>query len=171
METASSPHDFKLMLAAGGQRASGIEQVIGNGNGRRRRPDAPGDQREPGRPGRSSIGVLLLLGAGLVFDHAKGDEREPDGPETAVDVLDCVDVAACSHRRRDRRRDREPPDGTTLAERRPATVTPATALPPTGSRRRCRLGGARSARPSRRGPGLPPRVVAGLERGGKRSCC
>ena len=28
METASSPHDFKLMLAAGGQRASGIEQVL-----------------------------------------------------------------------------------------------------------------------------------------------
>jgi twitching motility protein PilT len=27
METASSPHDFKLMLAARGQRASGIEQV------------------------------------------------------------------------------------------------------------------------------------------------
>jgi twitching motility protein PilT len=27
METASSPHDFKLMLAAKGQRASGIEQV------------------------------------------------------------------------------------------------------------------------------------------------
>src|SRR5207342_689862 len=35
METASSPHDFKLMLAAKGQRASGIEQVVG-GNG-----DAP----------------------------------------------------------------------------------------------------------------------------------
>src|SRR5918994_1221501 len=32
MEYASSPHDFKLMLAAGGQRASGIEQVAG-GNG------------------------------------------------------------------------------------------------------------------------------------------
>ena len=29
METASSPHDFKLMLAAKGQRASGIEQVVG----------------------------------------------------------------------------------------------------------------------------------------------
>jgi twitching motility protein PilT len=29
METASSPHDFKLMLAARGQRASGIEQVVG----------------------------------------------------------------------------------------------------------------------------------------------
>ena len=28
METASSPHDFKLMLAAGGSRASGIEQVM-----------------------------------------------------------------------------------------------------------------------------------------------
>jgi twitching motility protein PilT len=27
MEHASNPHDFKLMLAAGGQRASGIEQV------------------------------------------------------------------------------------------------------------------------------------------------
>jgi twitching motility protein PilT len=30
LETASSPHDFKLMLAAKGQRASGIEQVVGN---------------------------------------------------------------------------------------------------------------------------------------------
>jgi twitching motility protein PilT len=29
-ETATSPHDFKLMLAAGGQRASGIEQLINN---------------------------------------------------------------------------------------------------------------------------------------------
>src|SRR3954465_13079413 len=29
METASSPHDFKLMLSAKGQRASGIEQVAG----------------------------------------------------------------------------------------------------------------------------------------------
>ena len=28
MQTASSPHDFKLMLAAQGQRASGIEQVL-----------------------------------------------------------------------------------------------------------------------------------------------
>ena len=28
MATASSPHDFKLMLAARGQRASGIEQVL-----------------------------------------------------------------------------------------------------------------------------------------------
>jgi twitching motility protein PilT len=29
LETASSPHDFKLMLDAEGQRASGIEQVVG----------------------------------------------------------------------------------------------------------------------------------------------
>ncbi|MBA2240216.1 MAG: type IV pilus twitching motility protein PilT [Solirubrobacterales bacterium] len=28
MRTASNPHDFKLMLQAGGQRASGIEQVL-----------------------------------------------------------------------------------------------------------------------------------------------
>ncbi|MBM3666797.1 MAG: type IV pilus twitching motility protein PilT [Actinobacteria bacterium] len=33
LETASSPHDFKLMLAAKGRRASGIEQVGGDGNG------------------------------------------------------------------------------------------------------------------------------------------
>jgi twitching motility protein PilT len=33
LETASSPHDFKLMLAAGGQRASGIEQIVSNGDG------------------------------------------------------------------------------------------------------------------------------------------
>jgi twitching motility protein PilT len=33
VETASSPHDFKLMLAAKGQRASGIEQITENGGG------------------------------------------------------------------------------------------------------------------------------------------
>ena len=31
MQTASSPHDFKLMLQAGGQRARGIEQISQNG--------------------------------------------------------------------------------------------------------------------------------------------
>ena len=41
METASSPHDFKLMLAAKGERASGIEQVAaGNGDGSRQRAGA-----------------------------------------------------------------------------------------------------------------------------------
>jgi twitching motility protein PilT len=40
METASSPHDFKLMLAAQGRRASGIEQVIGNGDGAGVEPSA-----------------------------------------------------------------------------------------------------------------------------------
>jgi twitching motility protein PilT len=33
LEFASSPHDFKLMLNAKGERASGIEQVMGNGDG------------------------------------------------------------------------------------------------------------------------------------------
>jgi twitching motility protein PilT len=32
-EYATSPHDFKLMLEAKGERASGIEQVLGNGDG------------------------------------------------------------------------------------------------------------------------------------------
>jgi twitching motility protein PilT len=40
METASSPHDFKLMLAAQGRRASGIEQVMGNGDGAEVEPSA-----------------------------------------------------------------------------------------------------------------------------------
>jgi hypothetical protein len=31
-EAASSQHDFRLMLAAQGQRASGIEQVIPDGD-------------------------------------------------------------------------------------------------------------------------------------------
>jgi len=31
LAAASSPHDFKLMLQAQGQRASGIEQVMANG--------------------------------------------------------------------------------------------------------------------------------------------
>jgi twitching motility protein PilT len=47
-ETASSPHDFKLMLAAKGQRASGIEQVIGNGGGPEEDADAPVER--PVRP-------------------------------------------------------------------------------------------------------------------------
>jgi len=33
LQTASSPHDFKLMLAAQGQRASGVEQVMDSGDG------------------------------------------------------------------------------------------------------------------------------------------
>jgi twitching motility protein PilT len=33
LAAASSPHDFKLMLQAQGQRASGIEQVLANGDG------------------------------------------------------------------------------------------------------------------------------------------
>ena len=33
LDAASSPHDFKLMLQAQGQRASGIEQVLASGDG------------------------------------------------------------------------------------------------------------------------------------------
>jgi twitching motility protein PilT len=38
-EAASSPHDFKLMLAAQGQRASGIEQLEGEPKGDGEAPD------------------------------------------------------------------------------------------------------------------------------------
>ena len=55
METASSPHDFKLMLAAKGERASGIEQVAsGNGDGADACP-----RPLPERPHRSSFGPRL----------------------------------------------------------------------------------------------------------------
>ena len=37
-EVASSPHDFKLMLAAQGQRASGIEQLEGRPGATARTP-------------------------------------------------------------------------------------------------------------------------------------
>jgi twitching motility protein PilT len=48
METASNPHDFKLMLAARGQRASGIEQVMGDGDGAGDgAPPADGDDPAP----------------------------------------------------------------------------------------------------------------------------
>ena len=50
LDYASSPHDFKLMLAAGGQRASGIEQLEQRSRWRRegeaqQRPDGPGRAR------------------------------------------------------------------------------------------------------------------------------
>jgi twitching motility protein PilT len=40
LEAASSPHDFKLMLQAGGQRASGIEQVMSGDEETRETPPA-----------------------------------------------------------------------------------------------------------------------------------
>jgi twitching motility protein PilT len=47
-ETATSPHDFKLMLSAGGQTASGIDQVMGNGGGAVAEDDPPAEM--PARP-------------------------------------------------------------------------------------------------------------------------
>ena len=57
MEVASSPHDFKLMLQAKGQRASGIEQVMaGASNG------GNGAEPEPARDDPPKRGVAALLG-------------------------------------------------------------------------------------------------------------
>ncbi len=50
MTGASSPHDFKLMLQAGGQRASGIEQVMGNGDGEASRTSRADDAPPVGTP-------------------------------------------------------------------------------------------------------------------------
>src|SRR4051794_12539996 len=50
MDTASSPHDFKLMLAAGGQRASGIEQLIGDEDQQEQRKPPPGGAPPPPPP-------------------------------------------------------------------------------------------------------------------------
>jgi twitching motility protein PilT len=53
LDVATSPHDFKLMLAARGQRASGIEQVMGMaGNGAApEQPQAPA----PGQHNGASV--------------------------------------------------------------------------------------------------------------------
>ena len=56
MARASSPHDFKLMLQAGGQRASGIEQVMQNGSAG---TPSEGSLSPPHHP---SAGVPELLG-------------------------------------------------------------------------------------------------------------
>jgi twitching motility protein PilT len=56
MAGASSPHDFKLMLQAGGQRASGIEQVMGNGDGD---GDAEPEADEPVATPQRPVGELL----------------------------------------------------------------------------------------------------------------
>ncbi|MDX6586012.1 MAG: twitching motility protein PilT [Solirubrobacterales bacterium] len=51
MDTASSPHDFKLMLAAGGQKASGLEQMYSS-DGDDSDGDKPADEPSdtPSRP-------------------------------------------------------------------------------------------------------------------------
>jgi len=56
MAGASSPHDFKLMLQAGGQRASGIEQVMQNGSA-----ETPSEQ-SLSPPHHPSTAVPELLG-------------------------------------------------------------------------------------------------------------
>ena len=54
MEYASSPHDFKLMLAAGGQRASGIEQLGA--------AEAAGAMREKlNRKPAAQVGLIAVL--------------------------------------------------------------------------------------------------------------
>lgn len=52
LDAASNPHDFKLMLAAGGQRASGIEQVMeASGEAEEQTPPRPRVATPPGSPG------------------------------------------------------------------------------------------------------------------------
>ncbi len=53
LDYASSPHDFKLMLSAGGQRASGIEQLAGQ-------PE-PSSSAQPGAQRIVSTGVQTAL--------------------------------------------------------------------------------------------------------------
>jgi twitching motility protein PilT len=50
LDAASSPHDFKLMLAAGGQRASGIEQLHEQPEHRQPPPPAPQAPSPPAAP-------------------------------------------------------------------------------------------------------------------------
>ncbi len=64
MQTASSPHDFKLMLSARGQRASGIEQVMPESD-RAPEPEAqPDGAAAPSENGEPSLAEQMFEGGG-----------------------------------------------------------------------------------------------------------
>ena len=80
MDYASSPHDFKLMLAAGGERASGIEQLQERDGG----PDEGQTQQRPDgtRSGLSSF--CSSLGFVIFTQMGKGGEEEEAAPTEAT---------------------------------------------------------------------------------------
>ncbi len=107
-ETASSPHDFKLMLAAGGQRASGIEQLSAPlkvprrapgwlARGKDARPHPPNARESPSvRAGIALPMAMLATVIGLALasvpilasiDTQRGDRRNQssDAAFTAAD--------------------------------------------------------------------------------------
>ena len=69
MDAASNPHDFKLMLAAGGQRASGIEQVMGKVDGQPESGDGNGQAAE----GQDEQAPAAPNGTGLPAEYADAD--------------------------------------------------------------------------------------------------
>ena len=77
MEVASSPHDFKLMLDAQGQRASGIEQVEG-GDSRARRLTSV----------RKALAIVSgAAGGACSLFHAAGGHRTPWPSHPAQSVV------------------------------------------------------------------------------------
>jgi twitching motility protein PilT len=56
LDYASSPHDFKLMLAARGQRASGIEQLGGDSDPGLAPPQPVAPQPQPVAPQPQPVG-------------------------------------------------------------------------------------------------------------------
>ena len=72
LDYASSPHDFKLMLAAGGQRASGIEQL------ERQEPVAAVREKLNDNP-IAQVGlivVLVVVGVFMFISNSGGGEEE-----------------------------------------------------------------------------------------------
>ena len=97
---ASSPHDFKLMLAAGGQRASGIEQLD------EQEPVAPMREKLNSDP-KAQIGlvVVLLVARRLLLHEQNGRRRRSEeAPPTEATVSVAGTEATGDRDRRHRRR-------------------------------------------------------------------
>ena len=153
LESASSPHDFKLMLEARGQRASGIEQVMGNGDG----TSVPGmfvlGCRRPPRLFDSVAGACVpsrFCRLSAEFCRYEGQaQQQPDRPGRARrDPAWCRRLFPAGQRRGRGRAQRA---------RRPRR-RPATAAQPEHRRRapHCRPMPAARERPSAAPPGSVP---------------
>ncbi len=83
--TASSPHDFKLMLAAGGQRASGIEQLLGDDDPASAAAETPSAEPAPAPAPAPSPPQPLAAASPAARGPAPGHaQASPQGPAPAL---------------------------------------------------------------------------------------
>ena len=116
LETPRSPHDFKLMLAAGGQRASGIEQLEQPQRaGGRRPPRSPAGRGDPHRSKRHNPIGRSVGRAGEPLRHRSAQPR----PAPAAPAADSGWRASCRRQEAGRR------PGSDACSRSPVAWRPA----------------------------------------------